>query len=487
MTTEKASNGVDKKPFYITTTIPYVNAAPHIGFALEITQADALARYKRLMGYEVFFNFGVDEHGQKIWEKAQEEGIAPQEYTDRLAKLFDLLKSKLNISYDTFIRTTSENHKKAAQEMWRLCSESGDIYKKNYQVRYCVGCELEKTDSELEDGECPHHKGKELEIRDEENYFFKLSAYQDKLSLLYKRDDFVVPNYRLNEIRSLIEESGLQDFSISRLKSKMPWGVPVPDDESHVMYVWFDALVNYISTLGWPTGDEKFAKFWNGTKDCVQMAGKDQVRQQATMWQAMLMSAGLPLTGQIFIHGFINSGGQKMSKSLGNVVDPIAIVDEYGIDALRYFLLRHIHPTEDSDFTQERFLEIYNADLANGLGNLVARVMKMAEDYLDAPIERPEAEGFAEEYTQALENFEFNIATDYIWKRIQALDQRITETEPFKLVKEDKAAAQKLITEMALELYTIGRLLNPIMPETNKKIKEAVLANKKPETLFERK
>lgn len=496
MTTEIASKGVGRKPFYITTTIPYVNSAPHIGFALEITQADTIARHKRLMGYEVFFNFGVDEHGQKILQKANELKQTPQEYVDIYAAKFDALKKKLNLTYDNFIRTTDEHHEKAAQEMWLRCKKRGDIYKKNYKVKYCVGCELEKTDSELVHGECPLHPGKELEIREEENYFFKLSAYQGKLSKLYASGDLVIPDYRLNEIRSLFTKSGLQDFSISRLKTKMPWGVSVPDDPAHVMYVWFDALVNYISTLGWPDNlcigqnceENLFKKFWNGTKDCIQMAGKDQVRQQAVMWQAMLMSAELPRTGQIFIHGFINSGGQKMSKSLGNVIDPIEIVDEYGVDALRYFLLRHIHPTEDSDFTIERFREAYNANLANGLGNLTARVMKMSEDNLDVPIEYPDALKFAEEeYTEALKNFEFNVATDYIWKRIQTLDQKITETEPFRLVKTDKLAAQELIAELVIELYAIGRLLNPMMPDTSKKIKAAVLANKKPETLFERK
>jgi methionyl-tRNA synthetase len=234
-----AASTQEGTPFYITTTIPYVNAAPHIGFALEIVQADALARFKRLMGCDVFFNFGSDEHGQKIWQNATEAGVSPQVYVDGYAEKFKELRGKLNLTYDAFIRTTDMHHKAAAQEMWRLCAAKGDIYKKNYEVKYCVGCELEKTDSELVDGKCPHHPNKPLEIRNEENYFFRLSAYQDRLGELYKRDDFVVPNFRLNEIRSLIADGGLQDFSISRLKTKMPWGVEVPGDEAHVMYVWF--------------------------------------------------------------------------------------------------------------------------------------------------------------------------------------------------------------------------------------------------------
>jgi methionyl-tRNA synthetase len=475
------------KSFYITTTIPYVNAAPHIGFALEITQADALARFKRLMGYDVFFNFGTDEHGQKIYEKAHEQGVTPQAYTDEYAEKFKALKPFLNLTYDAFIRTTDPHHKAAAQEMWRLCSEAGDIYKKNYEVKYCIGCELEKTDSELENGRCPLHPNVDLDIRQEENYFFRLSKYTDALSTLYAEHDLVVPDYRLNEIRSLIAEHGLQDFSISRLATKMPWGVPVPGDEEHVMYVWFDALVNYISTLGWPQDLEHFNAFWNGTPECVQVAGKDQVRQQACMWQAMLISAGLPRTGRIFIHGFIQSGGQKMSKSLGNVIDPITVVNEYGVDALRYFLLRHIHPTEDSDFTMEVFAESYNAHLVNGIGNLVARVMKLAETYLDTPTQRPEPSEFPEEYRTAFDSFAFNTALEYIWKLIQELDQRLSTEEPFKVVKTDRDAGIRMITQAVADVYTIARLLAPIMPHTSETIKAAVLANKKPENLFPRK
>lgn len=475
----------DKKPFYITTTIPYVNAAPHIGFALEITQADAVARYKRLMGYDVFFNFGSDEHGQKIQQKAQELGQDTQSYVDENAAKFSALKEQLNLTYDTFIRTTDTHHKHAAQEMWRLCAAKGDIYKKNYQVKYCVGCELEKTDSELVNGHCPLHPNMTLEIRDEENYFFKLSNYQTKLQELYQRTDFVIPDHRLNEMRALAER-GFEDFSISRLKSKMSWGVEVPNDPEHVMYVWFDALVNYISTLGWPENTKQFSRFWNGTKDCIQMAGKDQVRQQAAMWQAMLMSAELPLTGQILIHGFITSGGEKMSKSLGNVIEPIALVEEYGTDALRYFLLRHIHPTEDSDFTNEKFKEVYNADLANGLGNLSARIMQLAQTHLEEGT-RPQSMGFVQEYSTALDSYKFNEALEYVWAQVQKLDQKITETAPFKLVKTDVETGKKIIFDLTQDLYTIARMLTPFMPETSKKIKEAVVQNKKPENLFARK
>jgi methionyl-tRNA synthetase len=270
---------------------------------------------------------------------------------------------------------------RAAAEFWKRCRENGDIYKAKQTIKYCVGCELEKTESELVEGKCPLHPKQELEIREEENYFFRFSKYQEKLLKFYEENpDFVLPNFRLEEIKNFVK-NGLQDFSVSRLKEKMPWGIPVPDDPDHVMYVWFDALINYISSLGWPENKEKFEEFW-GTKEkrnTIQVAGKDNLRQQSAIWQAMLMSANLPNSKQIFIHGFVTSGGKKMSKSMGNVINPFEIVDEYGTDALRYYLLKEIHPFEDSDFTKERFMEIYNSGLANGLGNLVSRLAKMCE------------------------------------------------------------------------------------------------------------
>ena len=380
----------ENKKFYITTTLPYVNADPHIGFASEIVRADIIARYRRLAGDNVFFNTGTDEHGLKIYRKAQEQGVDTKTYVDGYVKKFDDLKKALNLSYDNFIRTTDENHIKSAQEFWKKCEENGDIYKKNYRVKYCVGCELEKTESELdENGYCPLHPNQKIEIIEEENYFFKWSNYGQKLLDFYKENpDFVVPDFRFNEIKRFIER-GLEDFSISRLKEKMPWGVPVPNDDEHIMYVWFDALVNYISCLGWPEDKENFEQFW-GTKEnrnAIQVAGKDNLRQQSAMLQAMLMSAGLPLSKQIYIFGFVNSEGKKMSKSLGNVVSPFDLVEEYGTDAVRYYIARHLNTFEDSDFTEEKFKEAYNANLANGLGNLVSRVMKMAETNLDEPVE----------------------------------------------------------------------------------------------------
>lgn len=471
---------------YITTTLPYVNAEPHIGFALELLQTDVLARAWRLAGEEVFFSTGTDEHGQKIFESAQKEGRDVQEYVDFYARRVEDLKDLLNLTPDNFIRTTSDFHKEAALEMWRRCDASGDIYKKTYTGRYCVGCEAYKTDKDLTpDGHCDLHPSLTIQTIEEENYFFRLSKYQTRLVAYLSREGCIVPEWRRQEALNFVN-SGLEDFSISRSKDKLSWGVPVPGDASQVMYVWFDALTNYISTLGWPTDTEgNFAKYWQEGKT-LQTAGKDQVRFQSVMWQAMLMSANIKNTDQVFYHGFINSGGQRMSKSLGNVISPYELVEKYGVDAARYLLLRHVHPTEDSDVTGERLSEWYLANLVNGLGNLVARVMKLAEEYLEAPVERPEADPFPDQYWKTIDAFEFNHALDSIWARIQEADERITREEPFKLVKTNPEEGKRIIGELALELYHLAQLLNPFMPGTSESMKAAVLANKKPDNLFPR-
>lgn len=471
---------------YLTTTLPYVNDKPHLGHALEFVHADIFARYNRLIGNDVFFNTGTDEHGQKVYEKAQEEGKNTQDYVDVYAKRFEELGRRLDISEHHFIRTTDPKHKAAAQEFWKRCKEKGDIYKKLYKVKYCVGCELEKTDSELEDGKCPLHPNKELEIREEENYFFRFSNYGQTLLDLYKKNpDFVIPNHRFNEIKAFVER-GLQDFSISRLKEKMPWGVEVPDDSEHVMYVWFDALVNYLSTIGWPR--DEYKNWW----PVIQFAGKDQIRQQAAMWQAMLTSAGIGSSKQIIIHGFINVDGQKMSKSLGNVIDPLELIDEYGTDAVRYYLARHIHPFEDSDFTNGKFHEVYTANLVNGLGNQAARIMKMAEDNLDGPVvlENKDTE-ITDTFKEYLIQYEMQKASDLIWEHIGKADTYIQETEPFKKIKSndnaEKEAAKKDIEKLVKHLSLIAMHLVPFMPETAKKIQQAIKENKKPDVLFPRK
>ncbi len=478
------------KPFYITTTLPYVNADPHVGFAMEIIRADTVARYKKECGYDVFFNTGTDEHGIKLVRSASDAGVDVQTHVDTYAERFRGLIELLGITRDVhFIRTTDEHHMKAAQEFWRICKENGYIYKKEYEAKYCVGCEMEKTDSDLIDGKCPEHPNKEIELIKEENYFFKFSALQEKLLAFYDtHPDFVRPAFRQAEIRQFVE-SGLNDFSISRLKEKMPWGVPVPDDDDHVMYVWFDALVNYVSTLGWPENVETFEEYWKeGTP--TQYAGKDNLRQQTAIWQAMLMAAGLPNTHTVVVNGFITGGGGiKMSKSLGNVVNPYDVVETYSTDALRYFLLRHVNPFDDSDFTSERFASDYEAHLVNGIGNLTNRVLKMAESYLDGPvvISEKRMEDFPE-YREAFEKYELSSAADVVWKKIGDADLLIQESEPFKLIKSNPERAKEIVTELVFELSNIAYLLRPLMPETAIRIEEGIVKNKKPDTpLFVRK
>ncbi|MFA6159543.1 MAG: methionine--tRNA ligase [Parcubacteria group bacterium] len=472
-----------KNKFYITTTLPYINADPHIGFAREIIEADVLARFHRLLGEEVFFNTGTDEHGLKIFRKAQELGMDTQKYCDEKALEFDRLKGALNLSYDNFIRTTDEAHIKAAQEFWKLCDENGYIYKKNYKIKYCVGCELEKTDSELVDGKCPDHPNMELEIIEEENYFFKFSAFQDKLLDLYKNNpDFVRPAKRFNEVKRFVE-LGLEDFSISRIKEKMPWGVPVPGDENQVIYVWFDALVNYISAIGWPETQEKFDKFWPG----YQVCGKDNLRQQSAMWQAMLMSVNLPASAQIFVNGFITVNNQKMSKSLGNVISPYEMVEKFGIDGTRYLLLAGPNFGEDFDITWEKLIEKYNADLANGLGNLVSRIIKLAEGVKDKPKVRPlESKGQTfGELGKLVEKLELGQALDYIWKIIDEDNKFIGDNKPWELVKTDQKKFEEVMKKLLEDLNLISQLLIPFMPETSEKIKKA-LNTKETKILFQR-
>ncbi len=475
----------DKGPRYLTTTLPYVNADPHIGFASEVVAGDVLARYWRLMGHEVFFNTGTDEHGQKIAEKADEKGQDRQAYVDHFAGEFKKLGAALDLSFDNFIRTTDAGHKAAAQAIWRKCLENGDIYKKKYQGLYCVGDEMFLRDSDLVDGRCPNHPNMEPQIVEEENYFFALSKYQDYLKEYLAKPGVILPEWRREEAVKFVE-GGLEDFSISRERARLNWGVDVPDDEDQVMYVWFDALTNYISTLGWPEDKNgNFKKFWT-EGEVVQLAGKDQVRFQSIMWQAMLKSADVKATDSVVYHGFINSGGQKMSKSLGNVISPYDLVTRYGTEATRYLLSRHVHPFDDSDVTFEKMDEWYTAGLVNGLGNLVARITKMAETHLEAPIEKPTMAELDPDYRQALDAFNLQAACDHIWKKVGELDERITAEAPFKLVKTEPEKAKTLIRELLRELYVIGRLLNPIMPKTNIIIKEAILANKKPENLFSR-
>ncbi len=468
---------------YLTTTLPYVNSDPHIGFALELVQADALVRAWRAQGDDVFFNTGTDEHGQKIFEAAKKAGKGVQEYVDYYASEFQKLKEALDLDNPTFIRTTDDKHVIAAQEMWRRCAANGDIYQKEYEGLYCVGHEAFVTEKDLVDGKCPDH-GVAPQVLKEKNYFFRFSNYEQYLLEYLEKPGVVVPEWRRQEAINFVK-GGLEDFSISREKERLTWGIPVPDDDTQVMYVWFDALTSYISTLDWPGDAEgNFEKYWEGGKT-LQVAGKDQLRFQSLIWQAMLKSAGIKATDAVFYHGFITSDDRKMSKSIGNVISPYDLVKKYGTDATRYMLLRHVHPTEDSDVTWQRLDEWYTANLTNGLGNLVARVMKLAESNLLGPI-TPTNQGVPLEASDHTGDFMFNRAMDSVWLHIQALDERITREEPFKLVKESPEEGKNMIGDMVDTLDFIGRALRPFMPATSEIIKKAVRENKKPENLFPR-
>ncbi len=472
---------------YITTTLPYVNDDPHLGHALEFVEADFLARTLRTEGTEVFFNIGTDEHGAKVAKKAEEAGKDPQAYAYDYAARFKVFAKQIDISEDSFIRTTDPVHSASAQEFWKRCVAAGDIYKASYEVKYCVGCELDKTDSDLEHGRCPLHPNLDIEIREEENYYFRFSKYQDALLAHYaEQRDFVIPEERMREITAFVS-AGLKDFSISRRKEKLSWGVPVPDDGDHVMYVWFDALVNYVSAIGWPADESRFLKWWPVT----QLAGKDNLRQQAAMWQAMLLSAGLPFSRNIFIHGFITSGGQKMSKSLGNVINPSELVEKYGTDAVRYILLRHVSHSEDSDLTLEAIHDHYTAHLTNGLGNLVARVMTLAEKHLPQPVVSTDADLKLDQvFLDAINAFRFNEAMDAVFAKVAAADVFMAEHVPYKKIKSNDASQQEEarhdIEYLVRQLVIVAAHLTSAMPHTAEIILEAVRANKKPENLFPR-
>lgn len=484
---------------YITTTLPYVNADPHIGYAWEVVRADVWARFQRLAGNGVFFNVGTDEHGLKIFQRAQELGLAPQAYCDQQVQKWRDLGQALNLSFDNFIRTTDAHHIKAAQEFWKRVKASGHIYKKAYKAKYCVGCELEKTESELVDGQCPLHPNRELDIIEEENYFFRFSDFQQKLLELYdKNPDFVVPAKRFNEIKKFVE-MGLQDFSISRLKAKMPWGVPVPDDADQVMYVWFEALVNYISAIGWPASAEAsagkpddFVKLPVGAPGtffdwwpAVQVAGKDNLRQQSAMWQAMLMAVNLPPSKQVFINSFLTSNGQKMSKSLGNIISPFELVQKFGLDGSRYILTCLNSFSEDINITWEGLTEKYNADLANGLGNLVSRVFNIIEKNFGGQVE---AQAANIDIAKEMEEFRLSDALEKIKTKIDWANKKIDETKIWDLVKTDKNQAAKVLGELLGVIVAVGEGLQPFMPETAEKILVAAQAEKitKGEGLFPR-
>lgn len=474
------------KTFYLTTPIFYPNAQLHMGHAYTTTLADALVRYHReLLGEKTYFLTGSDENTQKIIDAARAAGQEPLDFLHDIINRFDALFRELDISFDQFIRTTDqERHWKGAQALWTAIDAAGDIYKKDYEGLYCVGHEAFVKEKDLVDGRCPDH-GTEPQRLKETNYFFRLSKYTDEIRARIERDELcVMPASRKNEILALLSE-GLEDVSFSRPR-KPDWpkemGIPVPGDPAHVMYVWCDALSNYITALGYGrTDNEKFRAFWPG----MHVIGKDILRFHAAIWPGMLLSAGIALPKKILVHGFITSGGKKMSKTLGNVIDPLELLNEYGTDAVRYYLTRHISPLEDGDLTKEGFAEAYNGNLVNGLGNVVARVMTLAEKHVG-----PYAAALPDitpGYKEAMDTFEINRAMDIVWHHIQALDRTLTEEEPFRVVKTDVARGTRMIEEALQRLAYIAKLLQPFMPQTSSVITRAIADGKKPENLFPRK
>ncbi|MDO8564558.1 MAG: methionine--tRNA ligase [bacterium] len=472
------------KSFYITTPIFYPNANPHMGHAYSTVFADIVARYHRLKGEEVYLLTGVDENTEKVVRAAEAAGKSTDEYLAHVVSNFKTLFADLSISYDQFIRTSdAERHWPGAIALWKKIEVAGDFEKRSYRGLYCVGHEAFITEKELVDGTCPDH-GEAPQVLEEENYFFKLSKYTAQIKEHIESGKLEIqPDTRRNEILALLSR-GLEDVSFSRPAGKVSVGVPVPNDPSQKMYVWCDALANYISALGFGQNEALYTKFWPADAHII---GKDILRFHAAIWPGMLLSAGLPLPKKIVVHGFITSGGTKMSKTLGNVVDPQQLISEYGAEAVRFYLARHVSPFEDSDLTLSSFKEAYNADLANGLGNLVSRIMKMAATHLGKPVAVPE-QAIPQSFMDALDAYHIQKAADIVSESIAALDRRIQETEPFKLVKTDKQKAEAIIEELVVGLYAIARMLNPLMPDTCEKIKALVRSNSTPETpLFPRK
>jgi methionyl-tRNA synthetase len=455
------------KKFYITTSIAYVNSEPHIGYALESIQADVLARYYRQKGLDVFFQTGTDEHGSKIQRAAEVNHKTSQEFVDELAEKFKGLKEILNLSWDNFIRTTDQKkHWPVVWEIWDKLLKAGDLYKKKYDGYYCVGCESFKTGKDIVDGKCVIHK-KELEFIEEENWFFRLSKYTKQIeSKIIKNELRIVPESKRNEVLSLLK-GGLEDVSFSRSKRSLQWGIPVLNDDTQVMYVWADALTNYISGYGGVDA-------WKKHPADVHMIGKDISRFHTAIWPGMLISCKLPLPKNIFIHGFVTSNGEKMSKSLNNVIDPYELTRRYGIDPVRYYLLREIPSSEDGDFSYEKFEERYNGDLANGLGNFAARVSTLAsrEVKISGKISKEVKEKIGEvkkTVEQKMGEFKFNEALAAIWDLIQFGDRYVNENKPWEKSL-DMGSRNNIMFNLVLILKEVSILLSAYLPKTSEVI-----------------
>ena len=458
--------------FYITAAIPYVNAKPHVGHALEFVQTDVIARFHKLKGFETRTLSGGDENALKNVQAAEKAHLPVQEFVDKNTKLFEDLAKQLNVQFDVFQKGSDQaHHYPASQKLWELCEKNDDIYKKKYKGLYCVGCELFYTRDELdENGECYEHPGKPLQEVEEENYFFKLSNYTDKILKLIESDTLkIVPDFRKNEVLAFVKK-GLEDISISRSNERAKkWGVPVPGDDSQRIYVWFDALNIYQSGIGFGWNDEEYKKWWPAD---VHVIGKGIIRFHAVYWPAFLLSAGLELPKKLFVHEYFTVNGQKMSKTLGNVIDPIELINKYGADALRFYFLKYFSPFADGDFSEEKFKIAHNADLANGLGNAVARVAKLAEKSgFDFDEEKTADEVYSKELKQAFEEFRFNDVLQELWlKDLAHIDKQIDENKPWTIQEKNKL---KTVLQEEIDLLRkLARQIQPFMPKTAEKIRE---------------
>ena len=469
----------EKKPFYITTPIYYPSAKLHIGHAYCTTIADSIARYHRLAGDDVFFLTGSDEHGQKIQQKAEEAGIKPIEYTDKIVAGFQNLWQKLNISNDDFIRTTEKRHEKVVQEIFRRIYAKGDIYKGSYKGLYCTPCESYWTEHQLDENGCCPDCGRPVQEVAEEAYFFKMSNYQDKiLSYIEEHPDFIQPVSRRNEMINFIKQ-GLEDLCISR--TSFDWGIPVPIDEKHVIYVWFDALTNYLTPIGFLDDQEKFQKFWPAN---LHLVGKEIVRFHTIIWPCILMALDLPLPEKVYGHGWLIVDGDKMSKSKGNVVDPIGLIDEFGADAIRYFLLREINLGQDGNFSRDALIQRINSDLANDLGNLLHRTLNMVGKFQDGVLLAPQGESEIDKslkadaaetvafFAENMNKMELSLSIKKVWAFISRANKYIDETAPWALAKDEskKQELANVMYNLAESLRHISVLISPFMPVTAERI-----------------